>query len=523
MNKAFESGLAIAGRLAARGKMHEMLYVLEELFVKNSNEKDLANRIGNQLLGIGHLSKAAEYFEQTLKLDAANIIAQTGLAQVAHDAGRHDEARQRYEALLKQYPDNPVIQRNALLSAEYDPNLTDKERFKNALAWGTWIQGQTPIRNITSHLINPNRPLNVGYVSADLCQHTVGLLAKDIITNHNPARVRAFVYSATAKSDWVTQDIRTKTQFRDIHHLDDDALETLIRADHIDVLIDLSGHTAGSRLSVFARKPAPVQISWLGYFATTGLQTIDAVLLDEGHTTSETQKIFCEKIVKLPSRFYFAPLDFYPDVSPPPCIKNGYITFGSFNNTAKINSEVIKVWSTILNQVPDSRLILKWRTYIDPIFREWTLSQFAQTNIDQKRIELRSASFHKEVLKQYADIDIALDPFPFTGGLSSLETLWMGVPVITLNGSSVVNRQTAAILKNIGAENQVCESKTNYVNKAIQLARERDKLLDWRNSARAQIKQSNLMNLELQLIALEQCFCDLLAENIQKHKLIHNH
>jgi protein O-GlcNAc transferase len=522
VNKAVNSAFAVAERLASRGKTHEMLYVLEELFDANSNNTDLANRIGNQLLGIGHLSKATEYFKRALNLDPANIIAHTGLAQVAHDAGRHDEARQSYEALLKQYPDNPVIRRNALLSAEYDPSLSDEERFKKALAWGTWIQGQTPTRNTTSHHINTNRPLNIGYVSADLCQHTVGLLAKDIITNHNPSRVKAFVYNATAKRDWVTQDIHTKTQFRDIHHLDDNALETLIRADHIDVLVDLSGHTAGSRLSVFARKPAPVQISWLGYFATTGLQTMDAVLLDEGHTTSETQKNFCEKIVKLPSRFYFAPLDFYPDVSPPPCIKNGYITFGCFNNTAKINTEVIKLWSAILKQVPDSRLVLKWRTFIDPVFREWTLSQFAQSSIEPHRIELRGASFHKELLKQYADIDIALDPFPFTGGMSSLEALWMGVPIITLNGSRVVNWQTAAILKNIGASDQACESKTDYVNKGIRLARERDKLLYWRNSSRTQIKQSNVMNLELQVKALEQCFYDLFAESFYKDKLIYH-
>ena len=514
MNKAVNSAFAVAERLASRGKTHEMLYVLEELFNANSNNTDLANRIGNQLLGIGHLSKATEYFERALNRDPANIIAHTGLAQVDHDAGRHHEARKRYEALLKQYPDNPVIRRNALLSAEYDPNLSDEERFKKALAWGTWIQGQTPTRNTTSHHINTNRPLNIGYVSADLCQHTVGLLAKDIITNHNPSRVKAFVYNATAKSDWVTQDIRTKTQFRDIQHLDDDALETLIRADHIDVLVDLSGHTSGSRLSVFARKPAPVQISWLGYFATTGLQTIDAVLLDEGHTTSETQKFFCEKIVKLPSRFYFAPLDFYPDVSPPPCIKNGYITFGCFNNTAKINAEVVNVWSSILNQVPDSRLILKWRTFIDPIFREWTLSQFAKNSIDPQRIELRGASFHKEVLKQYADIDIALDPFPFTGGMTSLESLWMGVPIITLNGSSPVHRQTAAILKIIGTKEYICESQSNYVNKAVELAHKRDYLLDRRESSRLQMRSSDVMNLDFQTDQIETIYRILILSNL---------
>lgn len=509
--KAIESQLALIERLAARGKVHEMICVCESLTDQLAQYPNLTNRIGNLFLGIGYLSKAAHYFEKTLSLEPSNIAAQTGLAQVAHDAGQHREARQRYDDLLKRYPDNPVIQRNSLLSAEYDPELSDNERFQRALAWGKWVTQQNPPRETQIHPYDPDKPLKVGYVSADLCQHTVGLLVKDIITGHNPARVQTYVYNATRKSDWVTQEIRSKTEFRDVYHLDDDALEQLIRKDNIDLLVDLSGHTAGSRLSVFARKPAPVQISWLGYFATTGLKTIDAVLLDQWHVTQATQHFFTERIYTLPSRFYFSPLEFYPEISPPPSLKKGFITFGCFNNTAKITAETIKVWSAVMSQVPNSHLILKWRTFIDPKFREWTLNQFRQNSIDQQRVELRGASFHKEVLKQYADIDIALDPFPFTGGMSSLESLWMGVPIITLNGSRVVNRQTFAILSEIGYGCWSAQSREDYIQKSIGLATNITAIVAKRQSLRSKMKYSNLMQKEHITDHLEQIYVALAA------------
>jgi len=252
-----------------------------------------------------------------------------------------------------------------------------------------------------------------------------------------------FVYSAGTVKDWVTESVGLACTLREVSAMDDAALAELIRKDHIDVLIDLSGHTAGSRLTVFARRPAPVLVSWLGYFATTGLPYIDAVLLDEWHAPAGMEKYFVEPIIRLPlGRFCYQPVPFAPDIAPLPCLKNGYITFGSFNNTAKLNAGVFDLWARVLASVPDSRLVLKWRTFNDDEFKRSTRDAFVQRGISPDRVELRGPSFHVGLLKEYGDIDISLDPFPFTGGLTSCEALWMGVPVVTWPRSRVVSRQT---------------------------------------------------------------------------------
>lgn len=424
------------------------------------------------------------------------------LAQTAHDAGDMTTARQCYEALSQQYPDNPVIRRNALVSLEYDPTATPQERLQEALAWGHWVTGGKTIERPPSQP-RINRPLRVGYVSADICQHTVGFLIKDVITRHNPDRVMPFVYSAGAVEDWITRKIARATQFRNVHALDEQALADLIRQDQIDVLVDLSGHTAGSRLSVFALRPAPVQISWLGYFATTGLRSIDAVLLDRWHHTPEIDASFCERIIDLPSRFCYQPAPFAPEVSPPPVLERGHITFGSFNNTAKLNPEVLKVWAQILNRCPDSRLILKWRTLENPELQQKIRTQFAEAGVDPDRIELRGQSFHADLLREYADIDIALDPFPFCGGLTTCEALWMGVPVVTLPQERAVSRQSTAILNLIGHPEWVAATPDDYIDIAAELSRNTTHLSDIRQKLRGEMMATPLMNVQGFITALE--------------------
>jgi protein O-GlcNAc transferase len=249
-----------------------------------------------------------------------------------------------------------VIRRNALVSLEYDPEVSDAERLAQARAWGAWAiaraggpRPRPPATPLTG------RALRVGYVSADLCQHTVGLFVQDVLAAHDPARVTPIVYSAGAVRDWVTARIARAALLREVAALDDAALAAQIRADAVDVLVDLSGHTAGSRLTVFAHRPAPVQVSWLGYFATTGLGCLDAVLLDAWHAPPGAEADFVEPIVRLPGgRFCYRPVPWAPEtVAPPPAASRGYVTFGSFNNTAKLNAGVFDVWARILTAVPD--------------------------------------------------------------------------------------------------------------------------------------------------------------------------
>lgn len=454
--------------------------------------------IGALLLNYGLLSDAQACFAMARRIAPSDLRASVNLANVARDSGEHGTASRLYAELLLHLPDHPVIRRNALTGLEYDPQATAQERLQQARAWGQWAiaraggerprPGMAPLQD---------RALRVGYVSADLCHHTVGLFVKDVFAAHDASKVQVFAYSTAQSNDWVNMAIRAACTLRDVALLDDAALVAQIRADGIDVLVDLSGHTAGSRLTAFAHRPAPVMVSWLGYFASTGLPYIDAVLLDDWHAPEGTQAQFVEPLVRLPGgRFYYQPVPWAPvDVASPAFIRHGYITFGCFNNTAKFNDQVFDVWARVLAGVPQSRLVLKWRTFNDEAFRHSVIQAFVERGITAERIELRGPSFHVDLLQQYADIDIALDPFPFTGGLTSCEALWMGVPVVTLPQERVVSRQTHAFLNQIGLP-QLCACDTDdYVRIAAALAHDPQQLIALRSGLRERMRASTLMDV----------------------------
>lgn len=500
--------LSSAADLAAKGQFAPMVAVCQKIIDAAPGDKKILCDVGNLLLNTGHLSYAQQCFDQILKFSATDLIGLSGLANIAQAQGQHHKARELYEQLEFLYPNNALIKRNALLQLEYDPNASDQARFEKALAWGNWVTGgKLPPR---PPLADPNnRLLNIGYVSSDLCMHTVGLMVRNVITQHNQNRFKIFTYHAGKQVDWVTKIFEQKTHYRYCQPWSDAELAQCIQRDQIDILVDLSGHTAGSRLSVFALRPAPIQVSWLGYFATTGLRTIDAVLLDELSTTPSTQNYFCEQILKLPSRFCFSPVPFAPDVTHPPHKKNGHITFGSFNNTAKLNKDVIQVWARILHQVPKSRLILKWRTFNDKNYRESLFKQFADLGVHQNRLELRGPSFHADMLREYADIDIALDPFPFTGGQTTCDALMMGVPVITLAQERTVSRQSASILSSCGLDHLITYDEQTHTEVASSLACDVNQLESLRQKLRQKITNSPLCDSKSFCSAIERLFIDL--------------
>ena len=347
--------LADAQHCAARADFTGCLTRCQTLATAHANDPDALLSIGTLLLSAGLLSAAETCFERASTLAPSDARPWVNRANRAREAGDHARARQITQALLAQFPNQPVIRRNALISLEYDPEATDSERLTQARAWGQWAQSRAGGPHPRPPLVPlSNRPLRVGYVSADICQHTVGLFIKDLLIAHDPDRITPIVYHAGQVRDWVTKQVSQAVQLREVSALDDTALAAQIRADHIDLLIDLSGHTAGSRLSVFAHRPAPVQVSWLGYFATTGLTDIDAVLLDAWHAPPGTECQFIEPIMHLPAgRFCYQPVPWAPkELSPPPVERNGQITFGSFNNTAKLNDGVFNLWAQILAACP---------------------------------------------------------------------------------------------------------------------------------------------------------------------------
>lgn len=483
---------------AHQARFDAFLAACQQIVALRSRDADALISVASLLSSFGFVEDARQGYRRVRALAPSDPRPVAGLANLARDCGEHAESRRLYAALLEHLPGDPAIRRNALMSLEYDPEATDSERLAHAKEWGAWAMraaGGTHRRPPMLSLAG--RPLRVGYVSADFCQHTVGLFVKDVFVAHDRQRVLPFAYSAGAVHDWVTEAIRGACVFRDVASLDDAALVDVIRRDGIDVLVDLSGHTAGSRLAVFAYRPAPVQVSWLGYFATTGLPALDAVLLDEWHAPMESEAQFVEPIVRLPGgRFCYTPVHFAPtEVAPPPSAAKGMVTFGSFNNTAKLNAAVIARWTQILHAVPDSRLLLKWRTFQDAGMCESVRTAFARLGIAADRIELRGASFHAGLLKEYADVDIALDPFPFTGGLTSCEALWMGVPVVTWPQTRVVSRQTFAFLSAIGLDGLAAHDGDDYVRIAVALANDRERLADLRYGLRQRMRASPLCDV----------------------------
>ncbi|TFW07014.1 methyltransferase type 11 [Oxalobacteraceae bacterium OM1] len=494
---AWRDQLQEAAAFAQRGEFDQFVAGCKQLFGENPHDLEAALHIGATLAAFGFVSLARSCYTHARSLAPNDLRPLISLADLAQQAGAQQEASRLYQFLQERLPNHPVLRRNALTALEYDSDIPDAKRVEQAKVWGDWAvarAGRPLPRPVTGR---HDGPLRVGYVSADLCQHTVGLFVKDVLAAHDKSRVTAFAYSAGRQQDWVTTAIQHATTFRDVSTLDDAALAAQIRADEINVLVDLSGHTGGSRLTAFALRPAPVQVSWLGYFATTGLPTIDAVLLDEWHAPPGTESQFVERIIRMPQgRLCYTPVPFAPDtVAPPPCLANGYITLGSFNNTAKYNEYVFDVWAQVLHAVPTSRLLLKWRTFHDEPLQAKVRAAFAERGIDPARIELRGASFHADVLKQYADIDIALDPFPFTGGLTSCEALWMGVPVVTWPQSRVVSRQTFAFLSQIGLAELAATDAEEYVRIAAGLAADIQRLAGLRAGMRDRMRSSPLCNV----------------------------
>ncbi len=522
--RQWQTGLTLAQSQAQSAQFPEMLATCQQIIADHSGDTNALLAVGSLLLNFGYLTRARDCFERVQLLAPQDLRAQMNLANLARDGGDHATAQRLYEALQVAQPNHPVIRRNALVSQEYNPGVTDAQRLANAQAWGDWAMAQAgglkarpPLRSRTEPSAIAVRPLRIGYVSADLCQHTVGLFVKDVLQAHQSLSggvganaVTVFAYSSGQVSDWVSDAIRAACTWREVSGLDDAALAALIRQDQIDVLIDLSGHTAGSRLTVFAHRPAPVQVAWLGYFATTGLRYMDAVLLDEWHAPAGTQAQFAEPIVHLPGgRLCYQPVPWAPAEAPPPCLQTGHITFGCFNNTGKLNAGVFDVWSQVLAAVPQSRLVLKWRSLADEPLCDLIRAAFADRGIDPSRIELRPASFHADVLQQYADIDIALDPFPFTGGLTSFEALWMGVPVITWPQTRVVSRQTFAFLSAIGLAELAAKDAADYVHIAQTLAADRARLSNLRSALRSTLQASPLMDVAGFTRQLEATLSDL--------------
>ena len=346
-------------------------------------------------------------------------------------------------------------------------------------------------------------------MSPDFKSHSVAYFIEPILAAHNHRDFEIFCYSDVPTEDSTTIRIKKYADYwRDIYKRFDEKVSELIRKDKIDILIDLAGHT-GPRMLLFANKSAPIQVSWIGYPATTGLSTVDYKIVDNfTDPPGMTEKFYAETLIRLPRSFLsYLPEKESPEIENLPSRKNGYVTFGSFNNLPKISSKMISLWSKILKSIPNSHLIIKAGSFIDEKTRIFVLNIFQQEQIEASRLHLMPwLPSKKEHLNMYNHVDIALDTFPYNGTTTICEALWMGVPVISLSGNSHVSRVGLSLLSNIGLSELVASTFDEYVSIAIHLAENIEKLASLRGRLRDMMKHSPVCDAERFTSNLEKCY-----------------
>lgn len=466
---------------------------------------------------IAHLNLGAAYYQtgnteqaklsclQASKLEPQFAKAKFLLGDVLQEEGRIEEAVIAYEQGLAIEPYH-LVSLNNMIFVQHALYPFDSNRYmKYVKQFGVAVTQQVT-KTFPTKKIQPHVPLRIGIVSADFCQHIIFYFIENVLSHIKQDeqlrnRLTLVAYANQSKQDHATEKLRSHfDEWRQVDTMTDDRLAELINQDNIDILIDLSGHTKGNRLPVFARKPAPLQISWLGYWGSTGLDSIDYVLADPICVPADEEHFFLEKIWRLPHlRYCFSIPNDAPDVTPPPCTQHQPVVFGCYQFARKINHGVLNCWSKILLASPLARLRIQSFS-LDNELKAQFIQRLNQAGIDLKRVDLVGGMTTAEYLKSYAEVDIVLDTFPYPGGTTTAQALWMGVPTITLASVGMLGRQGEALLVNAGLSDWVARSEDEYVQKAIDWANadqnKRQELANLRASLRETAAQSPVFNAQ---------------------------
>lgn len=440
---------------------------------------------------------AARVLREALALDPKNAIAWQNLGAALYRQGLLDEAIEANAKALQLDSSKPVAVSNQLFIMHFSPRFSMQELFNVACHWAEKFERplMPPRAAWPQKTGGAEKRLRVGFVSGDFRRHPVSyffasmLEARQEQDNWDP-----ILYADAPDADDVTERLaKASLLLRNVAGKPDDALAAQIRADEIDVLFDLTGHTGRNRLLMFARKPAPVQATWIGYFDTTGMETMDFLLADPITIPLEMQRFYRERIIHMPEDFLcYDPPEDAPEVAPLPALRNGYITFGSANQITKITPEVVVLWAAVVNAVPGAKLALKAKALGDKETCDYYRSQFEQAGLARERLELHGPGTQREMLEFYHTVDVGLDPFPCAGGTTTCEALWMGVPVVTLVGERFCNRHSASHVINAGIRGTVARTPQEYLTITKGIASDIPALARMRPLIRPQMAKSPL-------------------------------
>ncbi|MBP2297868.1 O-linked N-acetylglucosamine transferase, SPINDLY family protein [Azospirillum picis] len=444
--------------------------------------------VGNALAEMDRLDAADRAYRAGLCLEPARVeLLANRAVRVLAPLIRIAEARTALDRAVRLAPDADFLYGARLLLMQYDAGLTMPQIAQAHADWGA----RHPDRP-AAPVAPPAPRLRVGYVSPDFRAHPVGYFLEPVLASHDRSAVETTCYSNTASPDATTTRLQgLADHWVETARMDDAALLERIRADNIHILVDLAGHTMGNRLGVFARRAAPVQVTWAGYVGTTGLPAMDYLISDSRQSPQGADGWAIEGILRMPDAYvpWSAPAD-APPVSPLPMLGGGRPTFGSLNALPKLNDKVVALWARVLAAVPDSRLLLRTPGLDDREMAARVLALFRAAGADPARVELRGGAVRADFLATYGEIDVALDPFPYSGGVTTLEALWMGVPVVTLGGDRFCSRHAVTHLASAGLSALAVEGEDAYVAMAASLVSDPDGLSALRRRLRDRLRAS---------------------------------
>ncbi|MEJ0067707.1 MAG: tetratricopeptide repeat protein [Pseudomonadota bacterium] len=461
---------------------------------------------GIVLFSQGRLEECIECCERSLEIDPTFSPALNNLGLVLLTLGRIEVAIERFQDVVDKHG-VPGIFSNLLFALHYLEGVTPRELLRRHRTFDSYVKAKKRPRH--TNRPDPDRPLKIGYVSGDFGVHPVGFFVSAVITRHDKSLFESFCYSGRPNEDYVGHRIKSHADhFRRTVDMSDENLIERVREDGIDILVDLSGHTASNRLGAFAYKPAPVQATWAGYVGTTGLKAMDWLIADRFHVPPHLEANHSERVYRMPNGYIsYEPFILAPSVGPLPALTNGYVTFCSFPNPAKINPGTIAVWSRILAAVPGSRLLLRYKWLETSLNTERIHRGFAEHGIAAERVLIQPGGDVTGMMQSYNEqADIALDTFPYSGGLTTCEALWMGVPVVTWPGDRFESRHSLSHLSNAGLTETIAADLDDYVRIAVALANDLPHLAALRLNLRTRMAASPLCDPDRFVRDLEGAF-----------------
>jgi protein O-GlcNAc transferase len=481
--------------LFERGEIDAAIAVSRQAIQLKPDSPEAHNNLGTALRYREELAQAEAHYRKAIQLKPDYAAAFNNLGSTLKDQGRVNEAVQSYMHAVSLSPASAEIESNAVYTAHCSPDYEEQHLLELALAWGL-RHGRALSREISPHENDRSidRVLKIGYVSPDFRQHAVGRFIQPILKDHNRSQFEVHCFSTVARPDSRTAEIqRVSDHWHDVSRHSDEQLSQLIRREKIDILVDLALHTSNNRLLVFARKPAPVQLSYLAYCGTSGLELMDYVLTDSFLMPPDANiRAYSEQPVWLSKSYWCYPKPEYDyKIGPLPANSTGQVTFGCFNSFCKISKLTEDAWCKLLRGLPKSRLVV--HAPHGP-HRQIMRDRFAINGIEEDRIQFVGFLPLPQYYQRYAEIDIALDPFPYCGGTTTCDALWMGVPVVTFCGQTAVGRAGCSILSNAGFPQLVAKSASGYVKIATELATDLPRLSAIRQSLRARMEASSLMD-----------------------------